>query len=197
MTSKKDTGGKGLRNLVSSDPQSKTMWLTVGMTAVPNRANSGKTAGKSIPLSQILAPPVMEPDSGFTSVSVGVGSPSVLGGGTAWLSGFEALDGSEARPAFWGGGGWGVAGGDELDELLSRSWGAFRGWGAGMGLSMGSFPREPLCKGPANRDRTLRRFTYGSVPSGCSICPMLRFRPPRGLEFTLGILATTLKVKGS
>ena len=53
------------------------MRLTVATTVVPNLANRGKRAGKLIPLSQILAPPVMGPDSGFTSVSVGVGSPSV------------------------------------------------------------------------------------------------------------------------
>ena len=34
---------------------------------------------KLIPLSQILAPPLMDAASGFTSVSVGVGSPSGLG----------------------------------------------------------------------------------------------------------------------
>ena len=54
------------------------MRLTVGTTVVPNLANRGNKAGKSIPLSQILTPPVMGPESGFTSVSVGVGSSSVL-----------------------------------------------------------------------------------------------------------------------
>src|SRR5882757_891981 len=53
--------------------------LTVGTTAVPNLANRGKRAGKSIPLSQIVAPPVMDPVIGFTSVRVGAHSPSVLG----------------------------------------------------------------------------------------------------------------------
>ena len=52
---------------------------TVGTTVVPNLAKMGKWDEKSIPLSQILAPPVMDPVSGFTSVSVGVGSPSSLG----------------------------------------------------------------------------------------------------------------------
>ena len=177
------------------------MWLTVGTTAVPNLTNRGKTTGKSFALSQILAlalaPPVVDPVPGFTSVSVGVGSPSVLGGGTAWLGGFEALDGSEAGRAFRGGCGWGMPGGDEIDELLLRSGGGFRGWEAGMGWSMGSFPRGPLWKGSSNRGRTLRESTFGSVPSDCSICPLFRFCPPRGLGFTVGSPATTLKVKGS
>ena len=58
--------------------------LTVGTTVVPNLANSGDVVGKSIPLSQTLAPPVMDPDSGFTSVRVGVVSLSVLVGGISW-----------------------------------------------------------------------------------------------------------------
>ena len=60
------------------------MVLTVATTAVPNLANRGKTAGKSFPLSQILAPPVIDPDSGFTSISVGVGCRCILGGMIAW-----------------------------------------------------------------------------------------------------------------
>jgi len=60
------------------------MVLTVDTTAVPNLANRGKRAGKSFPLSQIRAPPVMDPDSGFTSISVGTGSTSVPCGITAW-----------------------------------------------------------------------------------------------------------------
>jgi hypothetical protein len=60
------------------------MVLTVDTTAVPNLANRGKRAGKSFPLSQIRAPPVMDPDSGFTSISAGVGSSSVLGETIAW-----------------------------------------------------------------------------------------------------------------
>jgi hypothetical protein len=77
--------------------------LTVGTTADPNLAKRGKRAGKSIPLSQSLAPPVMDPDSGFTSVRVGVGSPSVLGGGIPGLGALLALCGSELGPAFRGG----------------------------------------------------------------------------------------------
>jgi len=59
------------------------MVLTVGTTAVPNLANRGRV-GKSSPLSQIRTPPVMDPDSGFTSASVGVGPSPALGGVIAW-----------------------------------------------------------------------------------------------------------------
>ena len=74
--------------------------LTVGTTAVPNLANRGKSAGKSIPLSQIVAPPVMDPDSGFTSVRVGADSPSVLGGAMGWSGGLMASSGAEVELAF-------------------------------------------------------------------------------------------------
>ena len=92
------------------------MRLTVGTTALPNLANRGKRAGKSIPLSQILAPPVTDPDSGFTSVSVGSAPSSVLGWATpccCW-GGPQGI-GSGLGAAFWGG----DAGGDGLDELWS------------------------------------------------------------------------------
>ena len=59
------------------DAKSQKHVLTVGTTAFPNLANRGKRAGKSIPLSQILAPPVVDPESGFTSVRVGARSLSV------------------------------------------------------------------------------------------------------------------------
>ena len=73
------------------------MRLTVGTTVVPNLANRGNKAGKSIPLSQILAPPETDPDSGFTSVSVGVGSPSVL---SACMVDCLVGSGLEMGPAF-------------------------------------------------------------------------------------------------
>ena len=57
--------------------------LTVGTIAAPNLANKGKSAGKSIPLSQISTPPVIDPEFGFTSVRVGRRSSSILGGGIA------------------------------------------------------------------------------------------------------------------
>ena len=41
----------------------------------------------------------MGPDAGFTSISVGVGSRSILGGTVAW---WEVLSASELGPAFWG-----------------------------------------------------------------------------------------------
>ena len=66
--------------------------LTVGTIAVPNLANKGQTVGKSVPMSQILAPPVIDPDRGFTSISIGVDCRSVLGGMIA----------SELGPAFGG-----------------------------------------------------------------------------------------------
>ena len=75
------------------------MALTVDTTAVPNLANSGNTAGKSLPLSQILAPPVMGPDSGFTSMSKGVGCWSTLSGMIAWWGVLSEL---ELGPAFGG-----------------------------------------------------------------------------------------------
>lgn len=75
------------------------MVLTVGMTAVPNLANRGKRAEKSFPVSQILAPPVMDPDSGFTSISAGAGCRSVLGEMIVW---WEASSESELGPAFGG-----------------------------------------------------------------------------------------------
>ena len=75
------------------------MMLTVDTTAVPNLANRGMRAGKSFPLSQILAPPVMDPDSGFTSISVGVGCRSVTGGMIAW---WGLLSKSELGPVFGG-----------------------------------------------------------------------------------------------
>ena len=68
--------------------------LTVGTTAFPNLANRGKRAGKSIPLSHILAPPVVDPESGFTSVRVGARSPSGLCGGVAWTRNSTGLSGA-------------------------------------------------------------------------------------------------------
>ena len=62
---------------------------TVDTTAVPNLANRGGAAEKSLPWSQILAPPVMDPDWGFTSVSVGIGRRSVLVGMIAWWGGLS------------------------------------------------------------------------------------------------------------
>lgn len=56
----------------------------------------------------------MDPDSGFTSVRVGVPSPSVLGVVTAWLGGFVASGGAELEPAFRDGSG---TSGGELDVL--------------------------------------------------------------------------------
>ena len=73
--------------------------LTVDTTEVPNLANRWKSAGKSIPLSQILAPPIMDPDSGFTSISVGVGCWFVLGGMIAW---WGVLSKSELGSPFGG-----------------------------------------------------------------------------------------------
>ena len=93
--------------------------LTVGTTAVPNLANRGKRAGKSIPLSQIVAPPVMDPDSGFTSVRVGVPSPSALGGATAWLGGLVGSSGAELEHSPRDGARGGACGG-ELDVLPSQ-----------------------------------------------------------------------------
>jgi len=77
--------------------------LAVGTTAAPNLANKGKRAGKSIPLSQILTPPVVDPESGFTSVRVGVRSPSLFGGEVAWLRGSMMITGAEPGSAFGGG----------------------------------------------------------------------------------------------
>jgi len=65
--------------------------LTVGTTVVPNLANRGNVVGKSIPFSQTLAPPVVDPDSGFTSVRAGVDSMSVPGGGIARPRGSMSL----------------------------------------------------------------------------------------------------------
>lgn len=65
--------------------------LTVGTTVVPNLANSGNVVGKSIPLSQTVAPPVMDPDSGFTSVRMGAVSLSVLVVGVSWPRGIISL----------------------------------------------------------------------------------------------------------
>ena len=74
--------------------------LTVGTTAFPNLANRGKRAGKSIPLSHILAPPVVDPESGFTSVRVGARSLSL----EVVLSGSSMIPtGSGLEPAFCGG----------------------------------------------------------------------------------------------
>ena len=81
---------------------------TVGTTVVPNLAKMGKRGEKLMPLSQILAPPVMDPVSGFTSVSVGVGSPSGLGGPIA----------SEFGSAF-GGGCVGIVSDGESNERSS------------------------------------------------------------------------------
>lgn len=93
MTGKKVASRERLQHLVSWGSQRKSLRLTVGTTAVPNLAKRGKRAGNSIPLSHILAPPVMDPCSGFTSVRVGgVGSPSILGGAIAGLGGaFQGL----------------------------------------------------------------------------------------------------------
>ena len=85
------------------EPHRQIIGLTVGTTTVPNLANKGKRAGKSSPLSQILVPPVMGPDSGFTSVSAGAGSPSVLGGAITWFGGLLALSGAELGSTFWDG----------------------------------------------------------------------------------------------
>ena len=64
---------------------------TVGTTVVPNLAKRGNIAGKPIPLSQILAPPVMEPDSGFTSVRMGEGSPFAFDEGISLSGGVMAF----------------------------------------------------------------------------------------------------------
>jgi len=69
--------------VVSWGSQHKFLRLTVGTTAVPNLAKSLKPVGISIPVSQIVAPPVMDPESGFTSVRVGMDPSSVLGGAIA------------------------------------------------------------------------------------------------------------------
>ena len=99
MTGKKGTRGESLRNLIRQCSKVIPMALTVDTTAVPNLANRGKTAGKCFPLSQILAPPVMDPDSGFTSIRVGEGCRSVVGGMIAW---WGVLSESELGPAFRG-----------------------------------------------------------------------------------------------
>ena len=65
----------------------------------------------------------MDPDSGFTSVRVGVPSPSVLGVVTAWLGGFVASGGAELEPAFRDGIRGGTSGG-ELDVLPSPTSGS-------------------------------------------------------------------------
>ena len=93
--------------------------LTVDTTAVPNLANRGNRAGKSNPLSQIVTPPVIGPDSGFTSVRVGTDSPSALGRAIGWLGGLMASSGMELEPAPRGGTGGGTSPG-ELDPLSSR-----------------------------------------------------------------------------
>ena len=64
-----------------TDIEGQEYVLTVGTTAFPNLAKRGKRAGKSIPLSQILAPPAVDPESGFTSVRVGARSLSL---GVVW-----------------------------------------------------------------------------------------------------------------
>ena len=99
MTGKKGTGRESLRSVIREGTKGICMVLTVDTTAVPNLANRGKTAGKSFPLSQILAPPVMDPDSGFTSISVGVGCRFVLGEVIAW---WGVLSKSELGSAFGG-----------------------------------------------------------------------------------------------
>ena len=96
ITGKKSAIGESLRKLVSWGSQRSSLRLTVGTTAVPNLAKGGKRARKSVPLSQILAPPVTDPCSGFTPVRVGVGSPSVCGGVIARFGAFQG-------PAFRGG----------------------------------------------------------------------------------------------
>ena len=73
------------------DLEWQTHELTVGTTVVPNLANRGNVVGKSIPLSQIVAPPVMDPESGFTSVSMGAVSPSIFDEGAAWPKGIISL----------------------------------------------------------------------------------------------------------
>ena len=77
-----------------TDIESQERVLTVGTTVFPNLAKRGKSAGKSTPLSQILAPPVVEPESGFTSVRVGARSPSGLCGGVAWTRNSTGLSGA-------------------------------------------------------------------------------------------------------
>ena len=99
ITRKKAAGEEILRNLIKQGSKGVSMVLTVDTTAVPNLAYRRKRAGKSIPLSQIRAPPVMDPDSGLTSKSVGVGSGSVLGGTIAW---WGVLSESKLGPAFRG-----------------------------------------------------------------------------------------------
>lgn len=65
--------------------------LTVGTTVVPNLANRGNAVGKSIPLSQTVAPPAMDPDSGFTSVRMGTVSLSIFDEDVAWRRGIISL----------------------------------------------------------------------------------------------------------
>ena len=101
MAGKKVTGGESLGSLINGGSKGRPFGLTVGTTALPNLANSG-SAGKLIPLSQILAPPVTDPDSGFTSVSVGSGVPSVLGGVIVRTGCFETPNGSEWEATFQG-----------------------------------------------------------------------------------------------
>ena len=73
------------------DLERQTHDLTVGTTVVPNLANRGNVDGKSIPLSQILAPPVMDPESGFTSVRMGAISLFVSDEDIAWPRGIISL----------------------------------------------------------------------------------------------------------
>ena len=82
------------------DVKSQKHVLTVGTTAFPNLANRGNRAGKSIPLSQILAPPVVNPESGFTSVRMGARSPSL---GAVWSGSSMMPNGAGLEPASWGG----------------------------------------------------------------------------------------------
>jgi hypothetical protein len=109
---------------------------TVGTTAAPNLANRGKRAGKFTPLSQILTPPVMDPESGFTSVRIGVCSPSALEVEIAcpW---------TELRSGSWAGRGSGTGGLFlTLDKILkekgSRHWATTSFWPSSSERTMSS-----------------------------------------------------------
>jgi hypothetical protein len=65
-------------NLVSWGLPGKSMQRTVVTMAVPNLAKGGKRVEKFFPLSQILAPPGMDPNLGLNSVTVRADCPLVL-----------------------------------------------------------------------------------------------------------------------
>jgi hypothetical protein len=90
-TGKKVGGRESLVNKMRETLTSQRNGLTVGTTTVPNLAYRGNVAGKSIPFSQTSAPPVMDPDSGFTSVRTGADCLSLPRGDIAWPRGIMSI----------------------------------------------------------------------------------------------------------